>query len=241
MRPVVLLVTLSACGRLGFDEHIAGVTGDGPLGDGVQQGDGASSSNAMLVQQSGVVSGNGSVMVALPQPTLGGTFLVATIAGNDLSTFMAPSGWQNNASGSTSGACASAIVTEQNAPAGQSTITFTINTPCDVQVTEWRGLANVDNGGFASGTASTSLSVSTFTADSAAGDLAIASFCQDTTMPTYAAGAGWNALGQIARSAALPSMMAEYQTGEPKAKITATATSSLAAKYTGTIVTFQAP
>ena len=245
MRRVVVLVMLAACGRLGFDEHTGGVTGDGPrAGDGTQQGDGAGSAGSRLVQSSTVVLGTGPQTVVLPAPTSAGTLLVATLGVNNLSGVSGPSGWQINANISVSGGCTSAMATERSGTAGRQSFAFTApaGAPVSVQITEWSGLVlgtPIDAAGVSAGMNPTSaLTVSTLMPPTTAGDLAIATFCEDTTMPTFTAGSGWMLLGQGATTASSPSLVSEVQANVPASTITATATSSLATKYAGTILTF---
>ena len=243
MRPAVVLVMLAACGRLGFDAR-TDVTGDAPhAGDGTQQGDGAGSANGLLVQVSSVDETAGTTTIVLPQPTSAGTLLVATIGVNSLSGFSLPPGWQLNANGSVSGSCTAGIATETSGTAGRSMFTFTASAgaPVALLITEWRGipLGNAfDTGGFGGGmNPTTALTITTALADGVAGDLAIATFCEDTTMPAFTAGTGWSELGQGATTASSPSLVAEYQTNVPAQKITATATSDTSVKYAAAIVT----
>lgn len=242
---MVVVAVLAGCGRLGFDPR-GGAAGDDAHqpGDGAQQpGDGAGSGD-LLVQASGVVEMAGPTTVSLPSPTLAGTLLVASIGVNSLSGFSPPAGWQINANGSVSGACVAAIATETSGTAGRQTFMFTASAgaPVAVLISEWRGipLGNaIDGGGFGGGMNPTSaLAITTALADTTAGDLAVAAFCQDTTGPTFTAGTGWTELGQAATTASAPSLLAEYQTNQPAQKVTATATSSLTAKYAAAIVTF---
>jgi len=235
---------LAACGRFGFDAR-EDVTGDAPLaGDSAAPGDGSGagvgSGSGGLLQGTPVATGTASVTVTLPQATRGGTLLVASIGVNVLTSFATPNGWQTNATGTTNGACVSVIATEPNAPAGQTTLTFTVaaGVPMTVQVTEWQSNGGFDSGGFAGGTTPvTTLSVSTMLPDSTAGDLAIASFCEDTNLPTFAAGSGWSELGQLQNTSSSPSLFTEYATNAPAATVTATATTPASAKYAATIVT----
>jgi hypothetical protein len=244
MRRAVVLVMLAGCGRLGFDAR-TDVTGDGPLaGDAAGQSDGPGSGigsgSGGLVQGSPVMTGAGSVVVMLPSPTLGGTLLVATIGANVLTSFATPSGWQTNVTGMTNGACNSVIATEPNAPAGQTSLTFSVaaGVPVTVQVTEWQGTTGFDSGGFVGGTTPvTALSVATMLPDSTAGDLAIATFCEDTNMPVFLAGAGWAQLGQLQTTSSAPSLLAEYATNQPATTVTATASTTASAKYAATIIT----
>ena len=239
---------VAACGRLGFDPLGHGsVTGDGPLasdtgspGDG--SGGGGGSGSGTLVQQSPVASGTTSVVVTLPNPTTAGTLLVAAIAANDLTSFTPPAGWQLNANGFTSGSCAAGIATLMHGPGGQTSLTFTfaVGVPAAVEVSEWAGVSGTDNGGFASGTTPTmSLSVSTALPDAAAGDLAIATFCEDANSPMFAGAAGWGSLGQLQNTSSSPSLFAEYRRDQPAATVTATATGTVNAKYTAAIVTIR--
>jgi hypothetical protein len=246
MRPAVLLVMLAACGRLGFDARNDG-SGDGGLGDGAHQqpGDGAGGSGAgLIVQVSSAFVSTGPTNVALPNPTATGTLLVANIAVNSLSGVSPPAGWQVNANGSVSGACVAAIATDASGQAGRQTFAFTApaGAPIALIVSEWRGipLGNAfDTGGFGGGTApATAMMMKTMFADSTAGDLAIATFCQDTTMPAFTAGAGWSELAQGTNTASSPSILGEYQANEPAQQVTATAMSSVSAKYAAAVVTF---
>ena len=247
MRLAVVVSMLAACGRFGFDAR-TDVTGDASRASDGQQGDGAGSGpgsglgsgSGGLVQGSPAATGTASVTVTLPQPTQGGTLLVATIGVNVLTGFTTPSGWQTNATGTTNGACVSVIATEPNAPAGQTTLTFTVaaGVPMTVQVTEWQSSGSFDSGGFIGGTTPvTTLTVSTMLPDSTAGDLAVATFCEDTNLPTFSAGSGWSELGQLHNTSSAPSLFAEYATNAPAATITATATTAASAKYAATIIT----
>jgi len=246
MRLAVVLVTLAACGRFGFDAR-TDVTGDAQrtddavaTGDGSGSGSGLGSGAGGLVQGSPVATGTTNVVVTLPNPTLGGTLLVATIGVNVLTSFAAPNGWQTNATGTTNGACVSVIATEANAPAGQTMLTFSVaaGVPMTVQVTEWQGVGGFDSGGFAGGTTPvTAISVSTMMADSTAGDLAVATFCEDANLPMFTAGTGWAQLGQLQNTSSAPSLLGEYATNAAATTVTATATTAASAKYAATIVT----
>lgn len=249
MRVAVALVMLAACGRLGFDAR-TDPTGDGAAnGDGTQQqqgdgGGGGGSGSGTLVQQSPVAVGTGTVTVVLPNPTQSGDLLVAVIGANNISNLVMPTGWQLNVNGSATGSCTSAIATASNVTGGQTSLVFTFNAgvPADVEVSEWSGVGAIDAAGFGAATnPTTALTVTTLTADQAAGDLAIATFCEDANAPTFALQAGWASLGQFANTASSPSLVGEYQRGQPAGKVTATATGSVSTKYAGTIITFQAP
>lgn len=250
MRRVVVLWMLAGCGRLGFDAR-ADVTGDGPhvsdgpgAGDGPDSDIGSGSGSGGLVQGSLVATGAGPVTVTLQSPTLGGTLLVATIGVNILTGFATPTGWQTNATGTTNGACVSVIATQPNAPAGQTSVTFTVGAgvPVAVQVTEWQGTGGFDGAGFVGSTTPvTTLSVSTMQPDTTAGDLAIGTFCEDTNLPTFAAAPAWSELGHFQNTSAAPSLFAEYATNAPATTVTATATTTASAKYAGTIITVHVP
>lgn len=247
MRLAVALVMLAACGRVGFDGR-SDLTGDGaatgegtppPPGDG-----GGGSGSGTLVQQSPIAVGTGTVTVVLPNPTQTGDLLVAVIGANNISNLVLPAGWQLNANGSATGSCTSAIATASNVAGGQTSLAFTFNAgvPADVEVSEWSGVGAIDAGGFAAAAnPTTTLTVTTLMADQAAGDLAIATFCEDANAPTFALPAGWASLGQFANTASSPSLVGEYQHGQPAGAVTATATGSVSAKYAATILAFHAP
>jgi len=85
------------------------------------------------------------------------------------------------------------------------------------------------------------MAITTLAANSIAGNLAIASFCQDVTTPAFTPGPGWTNLGDFANSAALPSITSEFMPDQPAAKSTASATTSVSGKFAATIVTFHVP
>jgi len=242
VRLAAIACVLAGCGRLGFDERVGGPLGDGGPGDG-GDGDsmGSGSANGLLVQQSPVVSAGSSPTVTLPMPTRGSTLLVATFAANDATNLTLPPGWQKNAAGTASGACTSVVATSPSAPAGQTMFMFGLPGPSVVQVTEWAGVGGLDSGGFGGGGPGTAMTITTLAADSTAGNLAIATFCQDVTTPTFTPGPGWTNLGDFANTAALPSITSEFMPGQPAAKITATATTSVSGKFAATVVTFHVP
>lgn len=247
MRCFVVLWMLAGCGRLGFDTR-TDLTGDGPRsGDGTQQqGDGGGSAAGPLVQATTVMVGTGPQTLSLPAPTSAGTLLVASLGLNSLSGVTPPAGWQINANGSVSGGCVAAMATEISGAAGRQSFTFMApaGAPVAMQITEWSGvlLGNpYDGSGFGGGGPTTSLTIATVLPNMSVGDLGIATFCEDTTMPAFTAGAGWTQLGQAANVASSPSLLTEVQTGEPALKITATATSSLSTKFAAVVMTFVVP
>jgi hypothetical protein len=244
MRRVAIACLLCACGRLGFDT--AG-PGGGTGGDGSVGGDGAmidapGSGSGGPRQVSPVTGGAGPIMPILPMPTMNGDLLIATIASNDLTNLVLPDGsWQLNASFSTSGACASAMATRTNAPAGMTSFTFGFpaGNPAVVQLSEWAGIGGGDGAGIGGGNNPTTMfSITTMSADTAAGDIGIATFCEDVNSPSFAAGPGWTKLGELANVASSPSMTAVFQSNLPAQKITATATTTVGGKFAATLLTF---
>jgi hypothetical protein len=254
VRWVLLLTTVAACGRLGFDarsgtdaDALTGdVGGDGVMHDG-PAGDGSGSGSNVVgpLQQSIVVLGTGPQTIMLPNPTTPGTLLVATIGVNSLSGITYPPGWSLNTNGSVSGACTSGIATDPSGTGGQQSFSFgaPAGAPVAIQITEWDGvnLGNAyDAAGFGGGQQpATALTISTLMASMTAGDLAIGTFCEDTTMPAFTAGNGWTEIGQAPTTSASPSLFSEFQRGVPAATITATATGSLSAKYAACVMTFR--
>jgi hypothetical protein len=244
MRPLAVACLIAGCGRLGFDA--AGKpTGDAAEhGDGANTGDGAGSASGGPRQVSPAVLGTGSVTITLPAPTTPGTLLVATLGLNNLSVTPPPN-WMLNANGTVSGACTSAIATDRSGTGGQQSFTFTLpgGAVSAIQVSEWGGidLGNpIDAAGFGGGLQpATALTITTMSAATVPGELAIGTFCQDTTMPSFTPGAGWTELGQAANTSASPSLLGEYQLGVPSAQITATGTSSISSKYAATVMTFR--
>jgi hypothetical protein len=255
MRGVVLLVMASACGRLGFDPLRVNADADPLTGDVAHDSAIDSATDAMAgsdaamgsaftrVQSTAATSGTGTQMVMLPSPTTAGTVLVATFALNSLGALTVPGGWTTNASSMINGACASVIATETSGAAGRQALSFTVNAgaPVSIQVSEWAGV-NLSSPFDAVGMGGSSfsmlaLSIATSGATTTAGDLAIASFCEDVQTPTFTPGAGWTNLGQVPVSSALPSLFTEFQQNLPVGQVTATGTGSLVAKYAATIVT----
>jgi hypothetical protein len=251
VRWIVLLTIAAGCGRLGFDPR-GGADADPVTGDGAHDGatdtaagsDGATST-VTLAQSSPAIIGIGPQTVTLPNPTVAGSLLVATFGVNTMSLTL-PAGWSTNATGQVTGACYSLIATNVTGAAGQQSFTFTLpgGAPVAVQISEWTGvdLGNpFDAAGFGgSMTPANPLMISTLGPTSVAGDLAIASFCEDTTNPTFTPGAGWTELGQGSNTSASPSMITEYQRGVAAGVVTASATSSLTTKYAATVLTFHA-
>ena len=235
----------AGCGRLGFDAPGAD-GGDGArdvLMDTGAGGDGAGMPAVTLTQSTPAIIGIGPQTVTLPNPTVSGSLLVATFGVNTTS-LMLPTGWFINATAQVTGACDSLIVTNVTGMAGQQSFTFTLpgGAPVALQLSEWTGidLGNpFDVAGFGgSMTPANPLTISTVGSTSAAGDLAVAAFCEDSTSPTFTPGAGWTELGQAANTSASPSLITEFQRSVPASVVTATATSSITTKYAGSILTF---
>ena len=97
-----------------------------------------------------------------------------------------------------------------------------------------------DTGGFGGGqNPTTALTISTLTPAAAANEIAIATFCEDTTMPTFTPGSGWTSLGSESNVASSPSLFSEVRSDLPAGTITAVATGSLAAKFAAVVFAFQ--
>jgi hypothetical protein len=245
MRRVAMAVVLAGCGRLGFDEGVAalsdGRSGDSQLGDS-QLGDGSGSSAApgALVQMSPVTSGAGPFTLTLPAPSQAGTVLVATLAVNSTSSLAYPTGWQQNGTGSVNGACNAVFATNATGMAGVTSVQFTLlaGVPYAAQISEWH-MSGIDTGGFGGGqNPTTTLTISTALPAAADNEIAIAMFCEDTTMPAFTPGAGWTSLGSNSNVASSPSLFTEVRSDLPAGTITATATGSLSAKFAAVVFAF---
>lgn len=257
MRRVVLALLASACGRLGFDaQRLAGDAspgGDGPRDSAIDSIDSAIDSMPdaaplplMFVQKSSVAaSAGGPVTPMLAAASTAGTTLVIAIASNDPTSLVLPPGWQLAVQMYTSGNCSSTIMYYPNNPGGITSVLVTINgaVPTDAVLQEFQGVrlaTPVDVIGTAnSNNPQASQTVATSASTTAAGDLAIAMFCEDVNNPTYTGGGGgWTNLGTLTNSSASPSFNVDYQLSVPMAVVSETVTSSLGGKYQAAVATF---
>ncbi len=247
------LALTSACGRVGFDALATPAGGDARAGDAAGDapggGDGTGSDSAVtsgvaLAQMGVVVAATTNLMLSLPAPSTPGTLLVAAIATNGTSGVGLPSGWTMATTVGINGSCSTIIAYYENNPGGITTATFTqiAGTPGAGELTEWTGAmttGSLDATGTATGNSpGTAQSVATAMAP-AAGELAVAAFCEDVNSPLYTAGSGWTQLGTYSNVSSSPSFEHDYLRGTPAAIVTDSVTSSVAGKYAAVIATFR--
>lgn len=249
VRLLAWLSLLTGCGRLGFglfndtpgdaDAAIDNSTGDGGP-DGKTD---APPAGGPLVQQTPMFNGVGPATLSLPGPSTAGSLLVITMTANDTSNLVLPSGFSIATQIMVSGGGFALIAYQANNPGGISSVGISqpSGLPSVAQLTEWTGITatSPDVMGSTTGQNSTTLSVQTAAATTAANDLAIAVFCQDVSTPMYTAGTGWTSIGTASNTSAYPSYSADYRTNVPVGIVSETVTSTVSGKYAAVIVTFR--
>lgn len=210
--------------------------------------DGASiDGNGMIQrqQQTPTSNGVGPTTLTLGTPTMPGSLLVLTLAANDLSSLVLPTGWTTAASTGANGGCFSIIAYMPNTPGGVTQVSYTMSAgaPNVATLTEVIGAsptAPLDVvGQTTSASPVTSQSVSTSAPTAFAPELAIALFCEDVNTPTYTPGT-WMRLGNVTNGSASPSYEADFNLFGAGVVPSETVTSDVAGKYTGLIASFRA-
>lgn len=240
MRLAAIACVVAGCGRLGFDGPRAAV--DGALADDaisdVAIPDGAGS--GALVQQTVVVAASGTLTLSLPSPSTPGTLLVATLATNNAITV--PPGWTTAIEAVNTGGCTALIAYLANNSGGITAVDFAAvaGNPAVGQLAEWSGFAALDQTGTgASNNPQTMQSVQTSGTPAAAGELGIATFCEDVNMPSYLVASAWAQLGSYSNVSSSPSFIDLAHEDLPMAAVSATVQSSVGGKYEAAIATFR--
>jgi hypothetical protein len=154
----------------------------------VQQGSEANSTNGSITPTLSAASTAGNLLVAV----LGNRKTVSSAA------FAGPAGWTNATGVFQSGTGRVEVWYEANNPGGITSATFTASSGTNVvvgQLSEWSGAAfssPVDRTGAVTSGSATSATVSTSSATTLSGDLAITEFATSVTpITTFTAGTGW--------------------------------------------------
>jgi hypothetical protein len=245
-KAIALLCCLAGCGRLGFGVADDDVAGDA-RGDGNSDGPRIDADTGMPPTQVSPVVANatGDVILPFTNPTVAGSLLVVAIGTNATSNLALPAGWTIANQVSTNGGCTALIGFRPNNPGGLTSVTVTqiSGVPTVALASEWNEITStmpLDVIGSTSGNNPTAAqTVQTAQATTAAGELAVTSFCEDVNNPTYTGDPAWQTLGKATAASSSPSFIAEYTHAAAPGVVAATVTSSVSGKYAATIATFR--
>ena len=247
---LALLYLLTGCGRLGFQDAVrldgGGSDSSDPASDTLDSADGTTTSSGItFAQQSPAFNGTGPFTLTLPAQATPGSLLVVTMGANDTSMLVLPGAWTIAQQVSVNGGCFALVAYIANIPPGVQSITFQqpAGLPSVAVLSEFAGVTATAldvTGTNSSSVPAATQSVSTTSATTASGALAVDVFCEDVNNPTYVGASGWTNLGTVSNSSAVPSFSSDFRIVAASGVVTETQTSSLAGKYAATIATFQA-
>lgn len=179
----------------------------------------------------------------LPGGSLAGTLLVATINSAETGVkFAASAGWVPAAQVDLAGSGRTEIWYLPVAlnPGGITTMTFTINPAnikADAQLTEWTGVATLDQFGTSTNAGSASATISTTGPTAQAGELVVVAdgFNKGVAGQTFTRGAGWNALTADPANG----YASEYRLDLPAGTASETVTGAPSTAWSEAIATFR--
>lgn len=196
------------------------------------------------VQSGSFANGSsGALTMSLPNPSLNGDRVIATIAGGSGLTITAPNGWRRSVTAD-NGTNHAEIWYYYNCPPGMLSATFTYSGVSEARgaISEWAGLSTKDVSGSAATGSGTSSTVSTSGGTSGTNDLAITAFTEHLSASgtvTMTPGSRWTNLANNNGTTAADHQTFDYQVGT-SGTVSETETSNHSgASWLGVIATFK--